>query len=231
MIAIIGAMEEELEALLSEMNINKEIKRLGTVFYEGDFFGNDAVVVRSGIGKVNAAACTQFLIDNYSPEVIINTGVAGSLNPDVKIGDLVISESAVHYDVDCTIFGYEKGQVARIPVTYFRSDADWLKLAKTVAESGYCNGFGIHSGVVASGDRFLTDANMKGLIAKEFNALCVEMEGASIAQTAYINATPFLIIRAISDNADVKADKEYADSKEEVIKRGVKLILCMLGKN
>lgn len=206
-LGIIGAMEQEVETLLGLMENRKESTQAGSTFHEGTLNGLPVAVVQCGIGKVNAAICAQILCSCYGITHLVNTGIAGSLCNDLDIGDLVISQDAMHHDFDCTHFGYPKGQVAGIDVISFPADDTLIGYAFAAAEKvhrGHCK-----IGRIASGDQFVSDSALKEGIIETTKALCTEMEGAAIAQTAYRNQIPFVIIRAISDKADNSAQMDY----------------------
>ena len=193
-VGIIFAMKEELDALLEEINLINEYKIFDLVFYECKFKDLDCVLVESGIGKVNSARCTQILIDNMEVDYIFNIGVAGSVNKSVKVCDIVIGNNLVQHDFDLTSFNREKGYIPNVG-KYISCDEYLVRIAKEVNIDN-----NIHVGTIASGDIFISDNKMSEKIANKFNALCVEMEGASIAQVCYLSHIPFLVIRSISDS-------------------------------
>ena len=207
-IGIIGAMEPEVETLKAEMAVSQIVKKANMDFYEGTLNGADVVVVRSGIGKVNAALCAQILADIFHVTHIINTGVAGSLNPALDIGDILISTDALHHDLDATIFGYQLGEVPQLGIRAFPADERLAELAKAACEKVNSD---IHAilGRVVSGDQFISAKEVKERLIREFQGDCTEMEGAAIAHVAYLNNIPFVIIRAISDKADDSAEMDY----------------------
>ena len=205
-LGIIGAMEQEVETLLSLLENKKSTVRTGSTYYEGTLDGLDVVVVQCGIGKVNAALCVQVLCDCYGVTHVVNTGIAGSLCAELDIGDLVISTDAMYHDVDCVHFGYTMGQMPGMPVTY-AADEKLADMAYAAAES--VNPGHTRMGRVASGDQFVAVKELKEKIIAVTGALCTEMEGAAIAQAAYRNQIPFVIIRAISDKADDSAEMDY----------------------
>ena len=205
-LGIIGAMEQEVETLLQLLNDKTASIHAGSTYYEGKLNGLDVVVVQCGIGKVNAALCVQILCDCYGVTHVVNTGIAGSLNADLDIGDLVISKDAMYHDVDCVHFGYTMGQMPGMPVTY-EADSALVALAFSSAET--VNPGHTRMGRVASGDQFVAEKGLKEKIISVSGALCTEMEGAAIAHAAYRNGIPFVIIRAISDKADDSADMDY----------------------
>ena len=206
-LGIIGAMEQEVETLLEQMENKTAYVKAGSTFYEGELNGLDVVVVQCGIGKVNAALCVQILCDCFGVTHLVNTGIAGSLCAELDIGDLVISKDAMYHDFDCCAFGYPMGKVPGMDVVAFPADENMIRCAYTAAES--VNPGHTKTGRVASGDQFVASAELKNRIIEVTGALCTEMEGTAIAQTAYRNAVPFVIIRAISDKADNSADMDY----------------------
>ena len=177
--------------------------------------GHNIVLVKSGVGKVNAAMCTQLIIDKYEPDYIVNTGIAGGVAAGLHVGDIVAGESLVQYDFDVSAIGYAKGYMCtgKNPdkPTVFYSDPTLIKEFEEAAK-GTLN---VHTGVIASGDTFVSDKNKKKEIKETFNAAAVEMEGCAIAQTATANAVPFIIVRAISDLADDTAaqDHEFVETE------------------
>ncbi len=213
-IGIIGAMEEEVAILKEKMEDVRIIKKASMDFYEGTLAGRKAVVVRSGIGKVNAGICAQILADVFSVEAIINTGIAGSLNKDINIGDIVLSTDVVQHDMDATGFGYRKGQIPQMPVFYFAADEKLRQLAAEVCREVNPD-IQVFEGRIASGDQFVCDQGVKDGIVSEFAAYATEMEGAAIGQAAYLNEIPFLVIRAISDKADGSAQMDYSEFEKK----------------
>ncbi len=189
-------MEEELEALKKNLKILKEFSIFELKFYEANVFNTEVILVQSGIGKVNAARTTQILIDNMKVDYIFNIGVAGGICNTLSVGDIVLGEKLVQHDFDITAFNHDKGYIPSVGV-YINSDIYLLNLANNVLnEIGNIN---YQRGTIASGDIFCTDPKMSQKISSKFNALCVEMEGASIAQVCYLSHIPFLIVRSISD--------------------------------
>lgn len=223
MIGIIGAMEEEVEALKEAMEIRKTEEVAGMVFCEGVLCGKDAVVVRSGIGKVNAGICAQILVDHFDVDMLINTGIAGSLDARIDIGDIVISTDAVHHDMDATIFGDPAGQVPRMDTLAFPADGVLVEKAKAANEKANPE-IRTFTGRVASGDQFISSAEAKERIVSMFHPLCTEMEGAGIAQAAYLNKVSYVIIRAISDKADNSAVMDYPEFERQAITHSVRLM-------
>ena len=206
-LGIIGAMQVEVELLLGAMENKTEKTIAGSTFYEGKLEGLDAVVVQCGVGKVNAAMCAQTLCNCFGVTHLVNTGIAGSLCADLDIGDLVVSTDAMHHDMDCVHFGYPYGQVPGMSVVTFPADETMIGYAFAAAES--VNPGHTRKGRIASGDQFVAVKQLKEKIIANTQGLCTEMEGAAIAQTAYRNEIPFVILRAISDKADDSAEMDY----------------------
>ena len=206
-LGIIGAMQVEVEILLGKMENKTEKTVAGSTFYEGTLEGLPAVVVQCGVGKVNAAMCTQTLCNCFGVTHLVNTGIAGSLCADLDIGDLVVSTDAMYHDFDCVHFGYPYGKVPGMDVTAFPADETMLGYAFAAAES--VNPGHTKTGRIASGDQFVADKALKEEIIAHTQGLCTEMEGAAIAQTAYRNNLPFVILRAISDKEDDGAEMDY----------------------
>ena len=206
-LGIIGAMQVEVELLLAAMENKKEAAIAGSVFYEGTLEGLEVVVVQCGVGKVNAAICAQILCSSFGVTHLVNTGIAGSLCADLDIGDLVVSTDAMHHDMDCVNFGYAHGQIPGMKVLTFQADETMMGYAFAAAEA--VNPGHTRMGRIASGDQFVAVKELKDRIIANTRGLCTEMEGAAIAQTAYRNEIPFVILRAISDKADASAEMDY----------------------
>ncbi|MGF0033719.1 5'-methylthioadenosine/adenosylhomocysteine nucleosidase [Bariatricus sp. SGI.154] len=227
MIGIIGAMEEEVAALKEDMDIQETVEQASMVFCKGTLCGKDVVVVRSGIGKVNAGICAQILVDKFQVDTLINTGIAGSLDARIDIGDMVISTDALHHDMDATLFGDALGQVPRMDTLSFPADEALVQKAVQANEKANPD---IHTftGRIASGDQFIASKEVKERIVKNFHPLCVEMEGAGIAHAAYLNKVSYVIIRAISDKADNSATMDYPTFERKAIAHSVRLMKELL---
>lgn len=228
-IGIIGAMEVEVAILKEKMEDVRIIKKASMDFYEGILAGKKVVVVRSGIGKVNAGICAQILADVFSVDAIINTGIAGSLNKNINIGDIVLSTDVVQHDMDATGFGYRKGQIPQMPVFFFNADDNLRRLAAEVCKEVNPD-IQVFEGRIASGDQFVCDQYVKNRIVSEFSAYATEMEGAAIGQAAYLNEIPFLVVRAISDKADGSAQMDYSEFEKAAVDHSVRLTLNMLAR-
>ena len=229
MLGIIGAMDEEVSKLKEVMDEVEITTKASMDFYKGKISGKDVVVVRSGIGKVNAGICTQILVDCYGVEAVINTGIAGSLNAAIDIGDVVLATDALQHDMDATGFGYEPGVIPRMEVSTFIADERLRTLAKECCQRVNPD-IKVFEGRVVSGDQFISDKNIKNRITSQFAGYCTEMEGAAIAQTAYLNNVRFLIIRAISDKADNSASVDYPTFEKKAIENSVKLLKKLLNE-
>ena len=226
-VGIIGAMEKEVVSLKNEMDDVLITKKASMDFYEGSLNGKLVVVVRSGVGKVNAAVCTQILIDNFEVDYIINTGIAGSLCNNIDIGDIVISTDVVHHDVNGNMFGYEVGQIPGMDTREFVADSKLIKIAKEASEE-VNEKIGVFVGRIVSGDQFISDNEIKDKIITDFEGLCTEMEGAAIGQTAYLNNIPFVVIRTISDKADNSASVDIGTFEMEAYENNIRLVKQML---
>lgn len=210
-IGIIGAMEIEIEHLRSLMGENVTKTESGSLlFMEGKIHGNDVVLVRSGIGKVNAALCAQRLILQFGCTNIINTGIAGAMAHGLGVMDFVVSSDCVYHDMDATGFGYKVGQIPQMSVYSFEADKKMIEACKKAfAESEESKGHKMIEGRIATGDQFISEKSLKSKIAENVNPACVEMEGAAIAHACYLNKIPFVILRCMSDMADDLSSNGY----------------------
>ena len=229
LIGIIGAMEEEVSALKEQMTEVSVTKKAGMEFCRGMLNGKPVVVVRSGIGKVNAGICTQILVDDYHVDCVINTGIAGSLKSVIDIGDIVVSTDTVQHDMNAVGFGYPLGQIPRMDTLAFPADQKLIELACQVCREVNPE-IQVYAGRVVSGDQFVSDKESKERIKTNFDGFCTEMEGAAIAQAAYLNGIPYVVLRAISDKADDSAQVSYQTFEEQAIVHTVKLLAAMFLK-
>lgn len=227
MLGIIGAMDEEVAKIKERMEDVSILTVAGMDFYEGKVKGREVVVVRSGVGKVNAGICGQILADKFAVSGIVNTGIAGSLKNEINIGDIVLSSDTVQHDMDASGFGYKPGQIPRMDTFSFKADPELLKLAQECC-SRVNPDIQTFVGRVVSGDQFVSDRDKKRWLQETFDASCTEMEGAAIAQAAYLNGIPYLVIRAISDKADDSADMDYTAFEAMAIRHSVNLMLEMI---
>lgn len=197
-IGIIVAEHEELEAIEQIMNIQERKRIFELTFSEGTIKGKKCIVVKGGVGKANAARTTQLLIDKYNPDYIINVGAAGGLNPMLQIGDIVIGETLVQHDFDVTAFGHAKGYITGVGDRVYADD-DLIKKIEETIKNEEDRTYKVKKGIIASGDIFCTEYSMRDKIRAKFDADCVEMEGAAIAQVCYLCNVPFVVLRSISD--------------------------------
>lgn len=225
-LGIIGAMDVEIQTLKEQIQNLTVTEKAGTEYYEGILQGLPVVLVKCGIGKVNAAIGAQILCDCFGVTHIINTGIAGSLCTQLDIGDMVVSTDVWHHDFDCVAFGYPMCRIPGMPQS-FPADEKLMALAKTAAEQAGCT---VRLGRVASGDQFVADPGLKEQIIQRTQALCTEMEGAAIAQTAYRNGVPFAILRCISDKADSSAEMDYPSFEAMAAKRCAQVVIILAKK-
>ena len=223
-IGIIFAMKEELDALLNVLTLVKEYNIFDLTFYECKLDNKEIVLVESGIGKVNSARTTQILIDNMKVDYIFNIGVAGGISEKVSVCDIVIGDKLVQHDFDITPFDHEKGYIPNIGI-YLNSDEYLINLAKDIKTDS-----NVYVGTIASGDIFVNDSKMSSKINSKFNALCCEMEGASIAQVCYLSHIPFLVIRSISDSVNGNNELTYNDFLLLSSKMVAKFMIELLNK-
>lgn len=226
-IGIIAAMDEEIYYLKQEIKEQKQVVIANSLFIEGTLEGHDVVLLKSGIGKVNAAMATTILQERYHPEFVLNTGSAGGLKKGLEIGDIVISSDVLHHDVDATVFGYEYGQVPGMPPTY-KADPNLIKEAIQILED-----LAIKAavGCIATGDSFMHDETRVKLVKEKFpEIIAAEMEAAAIAQVCYQYDTPFVMIRALSDIAGVESEVSFEEFLNVAAKHSTKFILNMLAK-
>ena len=207
-IGIIGAMDEEIELLKEAMRDVRETRVARMCFFEGTLEGTPVVLVACFMGKVNAAVASQILIDRFGATHLVFTGVAGSLDTSIGIGDIVVSTDCVHHDVDATGLGWAPGNNPDIDMTVFPAD-ERLRAAALRAAAAACPDVAAVEGRVATGDQFVSDCAIKERIVELFGARCCEMEGAGLAQTAWLNDVPYVVIRAISDNADDEGGVDF----------------------
>lgn len=233
-IGIFAAEQQEIE-IIQETLQGKKIEKTGLIFYESSYNGHTVISVCGGIGKVNAAVCTQILISEFKVEAVINTGTAGGLNDSLKVFDLVASVDAVQHDVDASVFGYAEGQVPGTASAFWKADdklrgylmQTFAQLQREAAED-FKKVNTMIAGRIATGDSFILDPAVKQHIIKLFQADCVEMEGAAVAQTCVMNNIPFVILRCISDNAGEPAPMSYQQFSQEASRISALLVLRML---
>lgn len=227
-IGIISAMSEELEILLKDMEVTEKNVKANMTFHKGKLWNKDVVAVVSGIGKVNAAICTQILISEYNAGTVINVGVAGGIGMDIYPGDVVIAENLVQYDMDTTVFGDKHGQIPRLDTFDFKCDESLVSVCKEACDE--IEGFNTFSGRIVSGDQFVASVDKIKWLEKEFDAKAVEMEGASIAHVCYLNHIPFVVIRSISDNANNGAHMDYEKFTPIGVRNSTTILKGMINK-
>lgn len=207
-IGIIGAMNEEIELLHQQVKKASHFVKAGISFYEGHFCGKDVIFCKSGVGKVNAAVCTQAMLDAGATSILF-TGVAGALDPKLAIGDIVISSSCIQHDVDVTPLGFKRGEIPYQARSEYVADKTLVRLAQEAGENlfpGRCL-----VGKVLSGDQFIASRSVVDDLYHTFSGACAEMEGAAVAQVCDMNETPFVVIRSMSDKADGSAHVNFAE--------------------
>lgn len=229
-IGIIGAMKEEIGLLLAQLEEATEARHAGIVFYTGRFHGRKVVLTRSGVGKVNAAVCTQVLIDRFGVDSVIFTGVAGAIDPALEVGDIVISDSCLQHDVDVSALGFPRGVIPFQDVSEYAAASYLIERAEAAGEKLYPGRF--RRGKVLSGDQFLANPAAVRELRALFGGACVEMEGAAVAQVCHMNEIPYVVIRSMSDKADGSAHMSFAEFTVEASNRSFAIVdemIRMLG--
>ncbi len=224
-IGLIGALDEEIEQLVSRLQNHQTEKRAGTVFHIGSLESFQVVLCKSGVGKVNAAICTQLLIDHYDADAIWFTGVAGALDPRLTIGDIVISTECMQHDVDASALGFPRGVIPYESHSLFAADQTLIEAAVKAGKSLETN---VYKGRILSGDQFIADEEVVRSLHEQFNGMCTEMEGAAVAQVCHKNEIPFVIIRSISDRADGSADVNFTEFVRLAAAQSCAMILSMM---
>lgn len=208
-IGIIGAMNEEIALLLEALTDKHEVQAAGTTYYTGILYGQNVVICKSGVGKVNAAVTTQVMIDRFDVGKVLFTGVAGAIDPELNIGDIVISSACLQHDMDVTPLGFKRGEIPYQEESIFAADPALVQLAQTVCESRFPGRY--RTGIVLSGDQFIACRDKVRELHETFQGACTEMEGSAVAQTCARNSLPFVVIRSMSDRADGSADMNFAE--------------------
>ncbi|WP_162063414.1 5'-methylthioadenosine/S-adenosylhomocysteine nucleosidase [Vibrio taketomensis] len=225
-IGIIGAMEQEVAILKSAIDNCQEVTKAGCTFFSGQLNGVDVVLLQSGIGKVSAAVGTTILLDEYQPDVVINTGSAGGFDSSLNLGDVVISTEVRHHDADVTAFGYEIGQMAQQPAAFLADE----KLMN-IAEQALAQMEDKHAvrGLICTGDAFVASAERQAFIRTHFpSVIAVEMEAAAVAQTCHQFKVPFVVVRAISDVADKEATMSFDEFLPLAAKSSSEMVIKMV---
>jgi adenosylhomocysteine nucleosidase len=218
-IGIIGAMDIEVDSLISDMTEKSEKIISGIKFVKGKLENKDVVIAKCGIGKVFAALCAQTLILEYKPDIIINTGIAGAVTKGLSVLDVVVADKVVQHDMDTSAIGDPKGLISGINVIYIDANKD---VSNVLAEASKNVGNNTGFGIIASGDKFIADKSQKEQINNDFGAVACEMEGAAIGQVCYVNNVPFSIIRTISDGDG--AEMDYMTFAKEAALRSIKTV-------
>ena len=226
-IGIIGAMDVEVNTLKEAATITNTKKIAEMEFCEGKLKDKDVVIVKCGMGKVNSGICANTLINDFNCTKIINTGVAGSLDNQIDIGDIVVSTDAVQHDFDVTYLGYKKGEIPYTGLNAFPADKE-MRAAAVEAIRQSASDVKVFEGRVCSGDQFISTKEQKEKITSEFGGMCCEMEGAAIAQTCYLNNTPFVVIRAISDKVDETVFEDYTVFEAKAAARCAAIVQYMV---
>ena len=224
-VGIIGAMKEEVELFHRNVRVSDIRSKAGIAYAAGDLHGKRVIFCRSGVGKVNAAVCTQLLIDQ-GVDCVVFTGVAGALDPGLDIGDIVISTVCQQHDIDVTALGFERGVIPYQEQSAFPADERLVRLAVEAGESlypGRCR-----TGKVLSGDQFIASRQTVRELRETMGGTCVEMEGAAVAQVCAMNGVPFVIIRSMSDRADGGAPESFETFTVEAANRSYRLVEAML---
>ena len=226
-IGIIGAMDMEVDSLKADAAVSRVEKKANMEFYEGTLGGQDVVIVRCGIGKVNAALCAQILMDDFHVTHVINTGAAGSLDVRLDIGDVVISTEAVEHDFDVSPIGFQKGEHPYINVRDFPASEELRERAAQAVKAAAPN-VRVMEGRICSGDQFISSREKKEELIREFGGCCAEMEGAAIAHACHLNQVPFVIIRAISDKADDSSHMSFDEFAKKAAAQGAAIVKAMM---
>lgn len=222
MLGIIGAMDVEVDAVKALVKNKTSAKIAGVDFVCGFIEGVTVCVCKCSPGKVNAAICTQAMIDNFDIDEVINIGVGSSLSRDVVIKNVVIATDVCQYDIDITALGEPRGFINGINTIKIKTDSALSeKLARTAINSGEK----IHRGTVASGDTFISDGELKKMLATQFGAICGEMEGGAIGHTCFANSVPFAVVRSISDGGDENAQLDYPTFKKIAAEKSTAIIV------
>lgn len=224
-IGIIGAMEPEVEAIIATLTEEKSETVSGITFHTGKIGEKSVAVAKCGIGKVFAALCTEIMILKYAPNLLVNTGVGGALASGITTGDIVIASDLCQHDMDTSAIGDPKGLVSGINMIYFEADKRATKILLSNAKD---LGLNARLGRIASGDKFIASKEDKTRIVTDFSADACEMEGCAIAQTAFVNGTPFAVVRAISDSADGEATMDYPTFLPLAARNSTNLTLALI---
>ncbi|RAL25648.1 5'-methylthioadenosine/adenosylhomocysteine nucleosidase [Thermoflavimicrobium daqui] len=225
-IALIGAMDSEIAYYLSEMKGTRTESVYGFTFHHGNLWNTPVVVCKTGVGKVNAAICTQILVERFHVELIIFTGVAGALHPDLEIGDIVISSECQYHDMDASPVGFPKGTIPFQDTSIFPAEQKLIQLA--VKAGKQIEGVKVLTGKVLSGDQFISNVDIVKSLYEELSGVCVEMEGAAVAHVAFLTGIPYVVIRSMSDRADHSAHVNFYEFEKLAAARSCEMVRFML---
>ncbi len=228
MIGIITAVDTERDAVLKKMAAIKTNIIYDIIFYQGFIHHTPCIAAMSGVGKVNAARCTQLMIDKFQPDKIVNVGSAGALHPDLNIGDVVISTACIQHDVDLTVFGIKKGAFDNQEAGFIHADANFAELCTKAIKDSIGKDYKVLSGAIATGDQFNDSLEKKNELFEEFGAYCNEMEGAAVAQVCASCKIPFVVIRSISDKPGKESKMMYNDFKQLASERCAAFLLNLI---
>ncbi|MCI3921497.1 5'-methylthioadenosine/adenosylhomocysteine nucleosidase [Paenibacillus sp. TRM 82003] len=227
-IGLIGAMNEEVEHFLQRMENAKETVKAGIVFREGVWHGKRVIVCKCGVGKVNAAVCTQILIDTFQVDAVLFTGVAGALHPELSIGDIVVSTDCMQHDMDVTALGFAQGVIPYADDSVFPAEPSLVEKALAAGEELYP---GLtRTGRILSGDQFVANREKVAALHRELEGVCVEMEGSAVAQACHLNRIPFVILRSMSDKADGSAEVNFTEFTKLASERSASIVERLLAK-
>lgn len=221
-LGLIGAMVEEVELIHKHLTQTRSVERAGITFTEGDLFGKTVIVCKSGYGKVNAAVTTQILIDSFQADAVIFTGVAGAIDPELDVGDIVISDDCLQHDVDVTALGYPRGIIPFLETSVFQADETLKGLAYEAGQKLFQGR--VRLGRILSGDQFIADSAVVAKLKEELHGTCTEMEGAAVAQVCSMNKVPFVVIRSMSDKADGSAHVSFAEFTVQAAKNSYRIV-------
>ncbi|TCS95066.1 5'-methylthioadenosine/adenosylhomocysteine nucleosidase [Hazenella coriacea] len=225
-IGIIGAMDSEISRYLKEIDQANTTVIQGITYYEGTLCQVPVVICKSGVGKVNAAICTQLLVDRFQVESVIFTGVAGAVHPELEIGDIVISTSCQQHDLDASPLGFARGTIPFQETSVFPADTQLISWAQEASQ--WIEGAKVFTGKVLSGDQFISDVGTVRNLREEFDGYCVEMEGAAVAHVCYLSGVPYVVIRSMSDRADHSAQVNFIEFTELAAERSFLMVTHML---
>ncbi|SFI97462.1 5'-methylthioadenosine/adenosylhomocysteine nucleosidase [Thermoflavimicrobium dichotomicum] len=227
-IGLIGAMDSEIAHYLSEMESTQTETVYGINFHHGYLWNTPVVVCKSGVGKVNAAVCTQTLIDRFQVNQIIFTGVAGALHPDLDVGDIVISTECQYHDIDASSVGFPKGTIPFQETSIFPADRQLVELAVEAGKK--MDGIKVLTGKILSGDQFISSVETGKALYEQMNGACVEMEGAAVAHVAFLAGIPYVVIRSMSDRADHSAHVNFYEFEKMAAERSCLIVRHMLNR-